>query len=104
MRRNHSIAKLLIDVGANLNLKDRGGYTPLHRAVQVPYYCEGIFKMILEKGAEIDAQDAYGNTSLHLAIQQENPAIVRDLLDRGASMVVENYSFKTPYGDRYSKS
>lgn len=40
-------------------------------------------KAILADGPDIDVRDAFGATALHVAIYQQNPAIVKLLLDYG---------------------
>ena len=60
-------AKFLIDQGADVNARDRFGYTPLH------LYCskfhlgvQELVKALLENGADVNARDNYGNTPLHI--------------------------------------
>ena len=98
MRRNEPIAKILIDAGANLDFRSIHGWTPLHLAIYDGEHCEQIYMKLLEKGAHIDSQDADGNTPLHLAVEIENPKTVQNLLGAGASIVIENYDLKSPYG------
>ncbi len=57
--------QLLIDHGADVNVKDDKGKTPLHCAA-VGAYLEGM-RALLENGADVNAVDDEGNTPLQLA-------------------------------------
>ena len=98
VRRNEPIAKILIDAGANLDFRSLHGWTPLHLAISDGEHCEQVYMKLLEKGAHIDSQDADGRTPLHIAVEIENPKTVQNLLGAGASIVIENYDLKSPYG------
>jgi hypothetical protein len=59
------ITRLLIDAGADVNLKDRTGLTVLMRAV---YKDSKLVKMLLAAGAKADDKDMYGTTVLMHAV------------------------------------
>jgi ankyrin repeat protein len=75
--------KLLLDKGANVNVKEnRNGATPLIVAA-----FEGnkeVIEQLLAKGADIDAKDNEGNTALSLASARGHTAVVELLKARGA--------------------
>ena len=65
------IAELLIDNGADVNVKSGFGQTPLHWAAGN----EGrqVAELLIAKGADVNAKDDYGNTPLDRAIQFKKP-------------------------------
>jgi len=62
-----NIIQLLIDHGANVNVKDQNGKTPLHIAAVVPYM-EGM-QVLIEHGANVNAVDDNGKTPLDYALE-----------------------------------
>ena len=52
--------------------------------------CKTKIRLLLCRGADIDATDDFSNTSLHLACSYANRAVVKFLLDEGASKDVRN--------------
>ncbi len=68
---NANVIQLLVDHGANVNIKDGKGRTPLHIAA-VMAYMEGI-QALIKNGADVNAVDDEGNTPLMLA-QRGTPA------------------------------
>ncbi|MDF1590278.1 MAG: ankyrin repeat domain-containing protein [Desulfobacterales bacterium] len=84
------IVRLMIDKGADLNMKSCGdGWantcncgTPLHITA-----CKGnvnMMKLLIEKGAEIDVPDRWGGTPLVSAAQAGQTAAIRLLIEKGA--------------------
>jgi ankyrin repeat protein len=63
------IARILIDAGADLNVQDEDGWTPLHWAAE----CEQdeIAKMLINAGAIKDIQDNKGKLPYDLAQTEE---------------------------------
>lgn len=58
------IAIVLIELKANINVKDKFGYTPLHRACV--YQNKVLIDLLLKKGASVNAKNIYGNIPLGL--------------------------------------
>lgn len=59
--RNHTrIMEMLIEAGADVNVKERNGMTPLHRACQ--RNDENMIKFLVSKGADVNAVDNNGHT------------------------------------------
>ena len=50
---------------------------------------------LLDVGADIDARPYQDTTALHFAIQFQRPEMVRHLLDRGASVTIEDANFNS---------
>ena len=98
VERGHTktVARLLEHVGANVNAKDKKGWTALIHAVS--FGRAEIAELLLKHGANIEAQDKYGWTALiHAAssVQPERTAMVNPLLMHGANIKVEDNASKT---------
>jgi hypothetical protein len=85
----------LLAAGANPNVTDRSGVTPLHRAVRTR--CAAAVRLLLDAGANARQRNGRGSTPLHLAVQttgrsgsgsaearQQQAEIVRLLMAHGA--------------------
>ena len=57
----------LLDDGAGINLQDKNGATPLHRAVRTR--CAAAVKCLLDRGADAAIRNKPGSTAFHLAVQ-----------------------------------
>ena len=78
---NPELITLLLDAGADVNARARGGDTPLHRADGT-----AVIAALLSGGAEVDARGARGQTPLHRAIETKKPANVAALIESGADV------------------
>lgn len=86
------VVSLLLEAGADVNARDRSGYSPLHRAAERNDNPDMI-TMLLDAGAEVNAWATgfqidwgYDYTPLHLAVRNENPAVTAALLEAGANV------------------
>jgi len=125
--RNIELAKLLIENGLDVNLKDKLGEMALPEACfamdidMVRLLIEngadvnakeatdstaiymaadrsvGIVNLLLENGAEINVKNEDGFTPLMSAVVAENIDIVSLLLDNGADVNIKDNEGKTPY-------
>lgn len=90
---HYEICKLLIKYGANINIKNSSGYTPLMEAVQSNAY--SIVKLLLRKKCDIDAQNNQGITALMMAAHDmEDIKMCKLLLQKGA-----DFNIKNKFGD-----
>lgn len=76
------IAKALIAAGADVNAKQRHGWTPLHGAAHSGDH--EIVQLLLERGADPSATHDEGKTALDLA-RESSHAVVVALLDADAA-------------------
>ena len=74
--------RYLIQKGANPNIQDGRGNTPMMLAVEANYL-EGV-QILLRYGANSNLANASGETPLIRAVQQRKPEMVRILLEGGA--------------------
>ncbi|HEV7233973.1 MAG TPA: ankyrin repeat domain-containing protein [Sphingorhabdus sp.] len=82
-RRDSTWLGYLLQKGANPNLADKKGTTPLMLATQLGYV-EGIDTLVRRK-ATVDQTNRAGETALILAVQLRNAEAVRALLKAGAN-------------------
>lgn len=80
------IARLLLDRGAKLEVRNRSGQTPLiAQAFRGNHWTgRGILPLLLERSANVDAVDNDGMTALMYAAKQGMVEDVKALLQRGA--------------------
>jgi hypothetical protein len=80
-KRQVETIRCLIDQGADLDLQDMNGATPLHRAVRTR--CAAAVKFLLRAGSDPMLKNKPGSTPFHLAVQNTgrggsgDPAAVR---------------------------
>ncbi|MGB5078462.1 MAG: ankyrin repeat domain-containing protein [Sphingorhabdus sp.] len=82
-RRDSTWLGYLLQKGANPNLADKKGITPLMLATQLNFL-EGIDWLVTKK-AQVDQVNKSGETALILAVQLRNAEATRALLKAGAS-------------------
>ncbi|KAK2608602.1 hypothetical protein QQS21_002828 [Conoideocrella luteorostrata] len=81
--KNHSIAWLLCENGADANTADDKGMTPLHRATRDGYSRDVGF--LLDRGVDVSSQEnTNGWTPLHLAVLDKNDSIVKQLAEHAS--------------------
>jgi ankyrin repeat protein len=93
----------LLAKGANPNIRDGQGNTPLFLAVQIGW-AEGV-SLLLERRASVDQPNNGGETPLIRAVQNRDMTVVRLLLsaganpakhDTGAGMSARDYAVRDP--------
>ncbi|KAK9441880.1 Pfs, NB-ARC and Ankyrin domain protein [Metarhizium brunneum] len=86
---------LLCDRGADIDIRDRNGRTPLSWAAWNGH--EAVVKLLLEKGANIEAIDnLYDQTPLLWAAGDGHEAVVKLLLEKGADIKAKDDTGQTP--------
>lgn len=69
--------KLLVEVGAPLNAKQQGGWTPLHAAVH--HQDPEMTRYLLAHGADPKQQNDKGQSAIGMAVEQANLEILKML-------------------------
>lgn len=82
-RRDLAWMNFLIAKGANVNVKDARGVTPLQRAANVGFH-EGVELLVAQQARVDDANDT-GETPLISAVHRRDIAMMRVLLKAGAN-------------------
>lgn len=90
--------KLLVENGADANLRDKYGRCPLHLACEnkesdLHHDCVAY---LLGKGADASVQDVHGRTPLHIAAKEGCARCIELLLQHGAIADVRNSAGDTP--------
>jgi ankyrin repeat protein len=87
---NIEAVKQHLAAGTDVNAKDFGGGTPLHRATT-----KEIAELLIAKDADVNVKDKFGGTPLHNAAHRGRKEIAELLIDNGADLNVESYG-ETP--------
>lgn len=74
--------------GADLNLQNKYGWTPLHIAIRRDR--RDMVDYLLKKGADIDRTDGVGWTPLMECIMDDMPELCRTLVEAGADKGIVN--------------
>ena len=84
----------LVKAGADVNSRDGGRRTPLHRVLSAstPHVSE-IARLFIDSGADVDTTDEEGETPLMTAVREGYTEVVRSLLEKGARTDVRDRNF-----------
>ncbi|XP_053623238.1 poly [ADP-ribose] polymerase tankyrase isoform X2 [Plodia interpunctella] len=88
------LAQLLLQRGADVHAKDKGGLVPLHNACSYGHY--EVTEALVSAGAGVNAADLWRFTPLHEAAAKGKADIVRLLLKHGADPLRRNRDGLTP--------
>jgi len=88
-----SIARDLIEKGADVNARDENGATPLALAAKNGH--NAILKVLIANGADLNAQDFGGHTPLMWAVTKGNGKSAKILLESGAAPDMQNQHGQT---------
>lgn len=100
--RNLGAVRLLLEHGANVDVRNDKGWTPLYQLVMVisPILFDvdlEIIRCLLEHGADVDAHENKQWTPLHLTSSRGHDAATQVLLEHGASVHARNNKGKTAF-------
>ena len=91
------IAEALLKHGADTNVENEQGETPVHVLSSNYYINEGIIFKLLKNGAEVNRRTVNNDTPLHLAISHSQFVLANILLEHGADANAENTRGETPF-------
>jgi ankyrin repeat protein/serine/threonine protein kinase/ketosteroid isomerase-like protein len=78
------IVSLLLDNGADINVKTSYAWTPLHLAAHLGH--SDMAELLITKGADIEAKHAFGGTPLNIAALNNQKKIENLLIAKGAKV------------------
>ena len=81
-RRDALWVRFLLQRGADPNIRDKNGVTPLQVAANLGFI-EGV-EQLIKRGAQVDVTDRTGETPLMAAVHKRDVQIIRRLLAQGA--------------------
>jgi ankyrin repeat protein len=81
--KDGSVLRLLLEHGADINVQDRDGWTPLHTALEFGALLE-VMGLLLGHGADVEAKNNNGKTALQLAADRGRDEVVKLLREHGA--------------------
>jgi len=89
----HPIAKMVVCLGADVNVPDANGHTPLHFAQSLD-----MIKFLVDAGASVNSLSKEGNSALHVYAgdSEVDSEIIRYLVAAGAGLNVQNSQGTTP--------
>jgi ankyrin repeat protein len=92
--KTKEVIKMLIKKGADVNAKNQQGWTPLGFAVANGD--KETAELLIEKGADMNAKDDVGMTPLHVAAQYGRKEIAELLIVKGADVNTKDENSLTP--------
>ena len=95
------VAKLLLDRGVDINLRDDKCRTPLHKVLtgldnDIEDYFVDAVRFLLDHGADLEAEDSNYSTPLHVISRDGNVKAARLLLEHGARVDALDKDHSTP--------
>uniref|UniRef100_A0A3Q2LE89 Fibronectin type III and ankyrin repeat domains 1 n=1 Tax=Equus caballus TaxID=9796 RepID=A0A3Q2LE89_HORSE len=91
---NQGVASLLIDAGADVNVRDKDGKTPLMVAVLNNH--EELVQLLLDKGADASVKNEFGKGVLEMARVFDRQNVVCLLEERKKKQMPRKSSLRTP--------
>ncbi|XP_062341752.1 receptor-interacting serine/threonine-protein kinase 4 isoform X2 [Osmerus eperlanus] len=93
-RGQYRVARILIELGADVHVTSSGLNTPLHVAAETGHTSTS--RLLVKHGADIQARNAQGLTALHLAAQHGHLPTVKMLIEEQADADCTNQALRTP--------
>ena len=95
--KNTDDVKELLKLGADINVVDESGLTPLMKAAKTTDDTECL-KLLIQSGISVSVRDNSGRTALIAALAGNKKENVKTLVDAGSNLNIklEDYSMATP--------
>ncbi|KAK4233622.1 ankyrin repeat domain-containing protein, partial [Achaetomium macrosporum] len=93
-RGHEEVVRLLLEKGADCEVKDDNGWTPLSYAAWEGH--EEVVRLLLEKGPNLEAKDSGGRTPLWYAAGNGHDAMSAPLLEKDADREAKDRLTRTP--------
>ncbi|UJR37371.1 hypothetical protein I4U23_030079 [Adineta vaga] len=87
------VCEILLDHGADVLCKDKGGLVPLHNAASYGHY--DVAELLIKHGAQVNACDLWQYTPIHEAASKSRADVCTLLLSHGADPTLPNCHGKT---------
>lgn len=96
LRNDVSAVRQCLASGADPNMKDVGGSTPLTHTAWYGYI--DVAKQLLDFGAEVNVKNLRGNTAMHFCLEKNNMDMLYLFLSKGgaSALLARNLLGKTP--------
>ena len=91
---NLEIFEALVDMGAELNMTDEHGQTPVYLAAQNGQTT--VLEMLAENSADLNTPNKKGWTPIHVAAYYNRADVIEVLVDNGVDLNTPNEEGKTP--------
>eukprot|EP00005_Dracoamoeba_jomungandri_P008043 CAMPEP_0174269954 /NCGR_PEP_ID=MMETSP0439-20130205/42791_1 /TAXON_ID=0 /ORGANISM="Stereomyxa ramosa, Strain Chinc5" /LENGTH=1261 /DNA_ID=CAMNT_0015358989 /DNA_START=638 /DNA_END=4423 /DNA_ORIENTATION=- len=92
------IAAKFYKLGANLNMQNSSGETPLHKSILNDSVRVLLIDFLIENGADVNIVNNRGESPLHYAVRLGRKDVVTELLAAGADSTIKGMiEMKTPY-------
>ncbi|KAJ8674387.1 hypothetical protein QAD02_005649 [Eretmocerus hayati] len=98
---NVELTKILLDVGAKINVFNEDGHTPLHLCTSITKF--DLMKLLISRGANVNAVDddaehykSEVSYPLHMAVRDGNEEAIKYLIEKGARVDVFDLWNRTP--------
>jgi ankyrin repeat protein len=82
MQGHYKVIEFLISSGADVNVGDKWGYTPLEFATDKGH--KEVVELLIENGADVNVGGRSGQTPLNIALQRKHEDIAELLIQKGA--------------------
>ncbi|KAK1485723.1 hypothetical protein CCUS01_03864 [Colletotrichum cuscutae] len=87
---------LLLEKEADIEARDNLGKTPLYHAIEsIGESRLETVKLLLGKGADYEAKTKEGSTAIYAAVRTKDKAMVKLLIDKGASLIAKSSKMKS---------
>jgi Ankyrin repeats (3 copies)/Ankyrin repeat len=88
MEGNVDIVTCLLDEGADINVKNKNGWTALMEAAYNDH--DKVVQLLVDKGADMNVEDKDGVSALSWATHNGHDKVVQVLVDKGADMNIRS--------------